>query len=280
MARIVIKQPDGRYAVWQTSGDHFVMYGARADEVAFALREEKGWCQIGTAIREADKQGGHSEFIQCLAKIVIRFGASEVEAQKEIAKRTVENALPEPYHEEWKRFVDSITYDEVYVGDRLDGGEWDYNYEPDVIDEEVVELEAELWRVKECLSRAEQVLEADDDMTAEYIGLCRQAGVWLDESDGEPEEGEDLPRIYLVDLNRGEGRDVCAAAIAEDGEGLAMHICSSRAYMGLDLGEERHDELYSEKYPDGYQLVTLENDSPIIDRLANKNSQLNGVIGD
>lgn len=75
-------------------------------------------------------------------------------------------------------------------------------------------------------------------------------------------EGEDrqvdpeMPAIYCF-LNGGSSEWWNVAAVAEDGTGLAGHICSSAAFFHHDLGltsDWKHDK-YQEHYPHGYRLV-------------------------
>src|SRR5690606_9036186 len=71
-----------------------------------------------------------------------------------------------------------------------------------------------------------------------------------------------LCRIYVWCLPaEGWGaNDVVGFAMAEDGEVLAQHISSNELFARLDMGvtsERKHDR-YREKYPDGYELVWVD----------------------
>lgn len=76
------------------------------------------------------------------------------------------------------------------------------------------------------------------------------------------------PAIFCM-LNGGSPEWWNVTAFAEDGEGLAGHICSSPVYFHHDLGltsDWKHDK-YAEKYPDGYRLVWVERDD-VVNRTA------------
>lgn len=68
----------------------------------------------------------------------------------------------------------------------------------------------------------------------------------------------ELPVIYGFN-NGGSGSFLNAVLLAEDGEGLGSHACSSEAYMPSDLGilentrPDRH-EAFKNHYPDGYRM--------------------------
>lgn len=68
----------------------------------------------------------------------------------------------------------------------------------------------------------------------------------------------ELPVIYGFN-NGGSPGWYTAVLIAEDGEGLGSHICSSEGYMPHDLGvlegsrPDRH-ETFREHYPNGYRM--------------------------
>jgi len=69
---------------------------------------------------------------------------------------------------------------------------------------------------------------------------------------------DELPVIYGFN-DGGEPGFMAAYLIAEDGECLGSHLCSSEAYMPHDLGcldgsrPDRH-ETFKEHYPDGYRM--------------------------
>lgn len=68
----------------------------------------------------------------------------------------------------------------------------------------------------------------------------------------------ELPVIYGFN-NGGSPGWYSAVLLAEDGEAMGDHICSSEAYMPHDLGilegtrPDRHKG-FQEKYPDGYRM--------------------------
>ena len=75
------------------------------------------------------------------------------------------------------------------------------------------------------------------------------------------------PKIYLwaAEIQWGSyGRmrnEFLAYALAEDGTGLCSHLSSSVGWAKHDVGltsNWKHD-LYDEHYPDGYELVWLDN---------------------
>lgn len=74
-----------------------------------------------------------------------------------------------------------------------------------------------------------------------------------------------MPRIFIICRDAGarwgQG-DVISTALAEDGHVLATHLSSSRGYahhdMGLDGSKWKWDK-YSARYPDGFELVWVEN---------------------
>lgn len=75
---------------------------------------------------------------------------------------------------------------------------------------------------------------------------------------------EELPVIY--GFNNGGSPDwLEALAIAEDGEVLGGHICSSEAYMPHDLGliegarDDLHEKYYRPHYPAGYRMEFVSN---------------------
>lgn len=69
---------------------------------------------------------------------------------------------------------------------------------------------------------------------------------------------EELPVIFGFN-NGGSPGWYSGVLLAEDGECLGGHLCSSEGYMPYDLGiiegarPDRH-EMFREKYPDGYRM--------------------------
>jgi hypothetical protein len=69
---------------------------------------------------------------------------------------------------------------------------------------------------------------------------------------------DELPTIFGFNNGGSEGW-MSAVLIAEDGECLGGHLCSSEGYMPHDLGvldgarPDRH-ETFREHYPDGYRM--------------------------
>jgi hypothetical protein len=87
------------------------------------------------------------------------------------------------------------------------------------------------------------------------------------------------PAIYCF-LNGGSPEWWNVSAVAEDGEGLAGHVCSSPVFFKHDLGltsDWKHDK-YREKYPEGYRLVWVERDD-LVNRTAAPEA-LKAVYGD
>lgn len=72
------------------------------------------------------------------------------------------------------------------------------------------------------------------------------------------------PKIYVF-VNSGQGTDwQCALAMAEDGEVLAGHVCSSRGWVRSDMGLDGSSSIaaaklaaYARHYPDGYELIDV-----------------------
>lgn len=75
------------------------------------------------------------------------------------------------------------------------------------------------------------------------------------------------PKIFLwcEPFNGGRPGDVIGWALAEDGEGLASHWSSSETFAKHDMGLTSNwkHEGYAKHYPDGYELVWL--DDPLKD---------------
>lgn len=64
-----------------------------------------------------------------------------------------------------------------------------------------------------------------------------------------------LPRIFLF-INGGSGDWLQGAALSEDGEFLAHHVSSHRAWSLHDMGltsDWKHD-IYNDRYPRGFVL--------------------------
>jgi len=71
-------------------------------------------------------------------------------------------------------------------------------------------------------------------------------------------------KIYLTCFPGGfSNGDVIGQALAEDGEGLASHLSSNESWAKHDMGlrGDRKHEIYKEHYPDGYELVWIDDPS-------------------
>lgn len=69
------------------------------------------------------------------------------------------------------------------------------------------------------------------------------------------------PKIFCW-VNSGEGTDwQTVLALAEDGTHLASHVSSSEDWAKHDIGisTDRKHERYQAHYPDGYELVWVDN---------------------
>ncbi len=70
-----------------------------------------------------------------------------------------------------------------------------------------------------------------------------------------------MPKIYVF-INSGNGTDwIIGCAIAEDGHCLAGHCSSHYEWFKHDMGltsNWKHDQ-YKAHYPDGYELVEVDN---------------------
>ena len=66
------------------------------------------------------------------------------------------------------------------------------------------------------------------------------------------------PKIFITAFPV-DGGDVVGFALAEDGTGLAQHMCSNSMYVRYDLGltSTRQHGKYAMHYPEGYELVDL-----------------------
>ena len=75
---------------------------------------------------------------------------------------------------------------------------------------------------------------------------------------------QSLPVIY--GFNNGGAILMSAVLLAEDGEGLGSHACTSEAYMPADLGilegtrPDRH-EGFRQHYPEGYRMEFVSHDA-------------------
>jgi len=71
-------------------------------------------------------------------------------------------------------------------------------------------------------------------------------------------------KIYLTCFRGGfSSGDVIGQALAEDGEALASHLSSNESWAKHDMGltgDWKH-EIYGEHYPDGYELVWIDDPS-------------------
>lgn len=71
-----------------------------------------------------------------------------------------------------------------------------------------------------------------------------------------------MPKIFIYCVEDDFG--MVAYAVAEDGTGLAAHLCSNRLYVKHDMGinsQWKHDK-YQAYYPGGYELVDYSNLEP------------------
>ena len=88
-------------------------------------------------------------------------------------------------------------------------------------------------------------------------------------------------KIYLFNntpkdsWNYKNGNLVCFA-IAETGEVLASHMCSSTYFMKGDLIENRPErkEQWNKKFPDGYEIIELKDGETPPTDVMDKNEQL------
>jgi hypothetical protein len=73
------------------------------------------------------------------------------------------------------------------------------------------------------------------------------------------ETGKRLPKIFILCNTRCENRGEWHSfiALAEDGTGLAGHLCSSHGWAMHDMGftSSWKHEKYAKHYPGGYELV-------------------------
>lgn len=101
------------------------------------------------------------------------------------------------------------------------------------------------------------------------IADCNPREVFDRWASGEGRQSDpDKPAIFCM-LNGGSPEWWNVTAFAEDGEGLAGHLCSSPIYFQHDLGltSAWKHESYMAKYPDGYRLVWIERDD-VVNRTA------------
>jgi hypothetical protein len=78
-----------------------------------------------------------------------------------------------------------------------------------------------------------------------------------------------LPRIFVfcntVECEKPPGDWHSMVALAEDGTGLAGHICSSHGWarhdMGIDPAGWKRD-IYAKHYPEGFEVVWVEDARP------------------
>lgn len=72
-------------------------------------------------------------------------------------------------------------------------------------------------------------------------------------------------------INSGRGTDwIRVSALSEDGEFLAGHVSSSEGFAKHDIGltsDWKHDA-YKERYPDGYELVWVDDPKGHADLMA------------
>lgn len=71
------------------------------------------------------------------------------------------------------------------------------------------------------------------------------------------------PKIYLLcePYDWGEHHDVIGMALAQDGTGLCSHLSSNieRSKHDMGLTSNWHHDSYDKHYPDGYELVWVDN---------------------
>lgn len=100
-------------------------------------------------------------------------------------------------------------------------------------------------------------LEASEKYEAEHLQSVSGRKVAIFNPNNLPVE--ELPRIYGFN-NGGKPGWYQAVAIAEDGNELGQHVCSTENYMPSDLGilegtaDHRHVEDYQKHYPNGYVM--------------------------
>ena len=79
-----------------------------------------------------------------------------------------------------------------------------------------------------------------------------------------------MDKVFIFAYPSGFSQDVVACAMDKDRNGIANHLSSNLAWAQHDMGigsDWKHD-IYSEKYPDGYELVwpgLIEDDSQMIE---------------
>ncbi len=67
-----------------------------------------------------------------------------------------------------------------------------------------------------------------------------------------------MPKIFAF-INSGKGTDwVVGTALSEDGEFLCGHVSSSDAWARADMSPQVKGQFYTERYPDGYEWVWVE----------------------
>jgi hypothetical protein len=73
-----------------------------------------------------------------------------------------------------------------------------------------------------------------------------------------------MNKIFIF-INAGKDTDwVQGVAISEDGKALAGHVSSNYAFFRHDMGltSDRKHEKYKDHYPDGYELVEVDDPTP------------------
>jgi hypothetical protein len=90
-------------------------------------------------------------------------------------------------------------------------------------------------------------------------------------------KAEVKPKIYVFPARPDPKGDCAYLAVAEDGDDLASHVSSSPSWGKRDMGvaegcTNNHDK-YCEKYPDGYDLVWVDdwNTHPFLSKQAKAN---------
>lgn len=85
--RHVVKQPNGKYALWSTVEDDFVYYDADADDiigefVAEAARKSMQNARQAIADADADDGSGWTSFLDCISTMRAQHGAEAADARR------------------------------------------------------------------------------------------------------------------------------------------------------------------------------------------------------
>lgn len=65
------------------------------------------------------------------------------------------------------------------------------------------------------------------------------------------------PKIFIYCVFQ-QGTGYIGQALAEDGHGLGNHISSGPHFSKMDMSNKYHQQEYIEYYPDGYELIWIE----------------------